>query len=90
MREKGRLFNENDIFVAILFHFECTTKFCSGIFGVSLNQKYNRRLNHTYRRSTHHSIPVAANKNNKLGVMAERNGGQLLMTPKLENNPLSI
>jgi hypothetical protein len=33
---------------------------------------------------------IAVNKNNKLGVMAERNGGQLLMMPKLENNPLTI
>jgi hypothetical protein len=33
---------------------------------------------------------IAAKKNSKLGVRADKTGGQLLIVPKLENKPLSI
>ena len=44
----------------------------------------------TQRRSTHQSRPAAANRKSTLGVIAEKKGAQLLITPRLENKPLSM
>jgi hypothetical protein len=35
-------------------------------------------------------MPAAVTKNSTLGVIAEKKGGQLLITPRLENSPFNI
>jgi hypothetical protein len=35
-------------------------------------------------------MPAAVTRKSALGVMAEKNGGQLLITPRLENSPFSM
>lgn len=53
------------------------------------NRRFEQLLG-DYRRSTHQIIPAAISRNSALGVIAEKNGGQLLMTPRLENSPFSM